>query len=183
MKKLSIEKIIENWIINYLGLDKYEYIMNNFEKTDVSIDKDFQRKFNSFYVVRRNTNWRKIYYDYMEKNKNNKNITFSEIITYLYKKTGNIEASFSSKLLATINPNMPIWDQYILKNLNKELKGNSKEERLINAIELYDDIVKWFNHFLEDPITRKYISALDKIITTYKISDVKKIDYILWSIR
>ena len=44
MKKLSIEKIIENWIINYLGLDKYEYIMNNFEKTDVSIDKDFQRK-------------------------------------------------------------------------------------------------------------------------------------------
>lgn len=81
MKDLSIEKIIENWIINSLGLDKYEYIMDNLTKTEVSIDKDFQRNFNSFYVVRRDINWRKIYYNYMEKNKNNKNVTFSEIIT------------------------------------------------------------------------------------------------------
>ncbi len=183
MKDLSIEKIIENWIINSLGLDKYKYIMDNLTKTDVSIDNDFQRNFNSFYVVRRDANWRKVYYDYMEKNKNNKNITFSEIITYLYKKTGNIEASFSSKLLATINPNMPIWDQYILKNLNKELNGNTKEERLHNAIKLYDEIVEWFNVFLNEPTAKKYIAAFDKVITTYKMTDIKKIDYILWSIR
>lgn len=88
MKKLSIEKIIENWIINYLGLDKYEYIMNNFEKTDVSIDKDFQRKFNSFYVVRRNTNWRKIYYDYMEKIKIIKVLLSQRLLHTYIKKQG-----------------------------------------------------------------------------------------------
>lgn len=78
---------------------------------------------------------------------------------------------------------MPIWDQYILKNLNKELNGNTKEERLDNAIKLYDEIVKWFNDFLNESTTKKYIAAFDKVIKTYKMTDIKKIDYILWSIR
>ena len=101
----------------------------------------------------------------------------------LLHKTGNIEASFSSKLLATINPNIPIWDQYILKNLNKELNENTKEERLHNEIKLYDEIVEWVNGFLNESVVKKYIAAFDKVITTYKMTDIKKIDYILWSIR
>ena len=34
-----------------------------------------------------------------------------------YKEIGNIEASFSSKMIATIDPNMPIWDRYVMQNL------------------------------------------------------------------
>lgn len=87
MKDLSIERIIENWIINSLGLDKYEYIMDNLIKTDVSIDKDFQRKFNSFYIVRRDANWRKIYYDYMEKIRIIKILLFQRLLrTYIKKQ-------------------------------------------------------------------------------------------------
>ena len=37
-----------------------------------------------------------------------------------------IEASFSSKMLATINADMPIWDRYVVQNLCLDLKGKTK---------------------------------------------------------
>ena len=52
------------------------------------------------------------------------------ILNEIYQKTGNIEGSFTSKLLATINPNLPIWDQYVLKNIGLKVKETSKEEKI-----------------------------------------------------
>jgi hypothetical protein len=47
---------------------------------------------------------------------------FEEVIWYLYEKTVQVEASFCSKLLCTIQPNMPIWDVYVLKKLGLKIK-------------------------------------------------------------
>lgn len=60
----------------------------------------FNEHSTGFYIVRRNESWRKSYYEYFESVKNGKQ-TFENIITYLYESTGNIELSFSSKMLAT----------------------------------------------------------------------------------
>lgn len=117
----SFKKFQKNAIIRFLALDKYNYIKENINKCDVSSNLEFQKRFNAFYRVRRDAKWRKLFYTYFESIKNKKNITFDEILDYMYKETGNIEASFCSKLLSTINPNMPIWDQYVLKNLNLEV--------------------------------------------------------------
>ena len=46
----------------------------------------------------------------------------------MYEATGNIEASFSSKMLATINTDMPIWDCYVVQNLCLNMKGKTKED-------------------------------------------------------
>ena len=59
-----------------------------------------------------------------------------------------IEASFSSKMLATIDPSKPIWDQYVLKNLGLQLKGKDAESKLKNAIDLYSKIEDWYNSYL-----------------------------------
>lgn len=43
---------------------------------------------------------------------------FEEILRELYDLTnGRIEASFSSKMYATLYPEKPIWDQFVLKFL------------------------------------------------------------------
>ena len=76
--------------------------------TNVATDIDFQRIFNGFYIVRRNEDWRKCYYEHFESIKNG-SPTFESIIAYLYECTGNIEPSFSSKMLATIFSEKPIW--------------------------------------------------------------------------
>ena len=144
---INTNTIIENLISQTFALDKYKKIIESVKQVNVSTDMEFQKTFNHFYKVRRNEQWRKAYYDLFEECKNNSDLKFEDIITNLYKNTNQIEASFSSKLLATINPNMPIWDQYVLLNLNLQLIGKTKDERLINAISLYSDIIKWYKDF------------------------------------
>ena len=110
---------------------------------------EFQRMFNGYYKVRRNENWQKEYYAiFTEAKKNPENYTFERILRKLHEKTRMIEASFSSKMLATIDPSKPIWDQYVLKNLGLQLKGKDAESKLKNAIDLYSKIEDWYNSYL-----------------------------------
>ena len=96
MINIDAKKVIETRIAESMGFDKYKQIMEMVRKTDVSSDPDFQRTFNGFYRVRRNVEWRKVYYDLFESVKGS-NPSFEYIIRTMYEATGNIEASFSSK--------------------------------------------------------------------------------------
>lgn len=87
-------------------------------------------------------------------------------------------------MLATIIPEKPIWDRYVVQNLNMQLTGTTKEEKLKNAIMFYADIEKWYADFLETEKGKECISEFDQVLPDYKgISKIKKIDSILWSIR
>lgn len=179
----EVSKIFQKRLASSMGLDKYQYIMEQVSTVNVAVDTDFQRAFNGFYIVRRNDTWRRFYYEYFESVKNS-TPTFASIITYLYECTGNIEPSFSSKMLATIQPEKPIWDRYVVQNLNIQLTGTTKEEKLKNAITLYADMEKWYTNFLETEKGKECIREFDRVLPDYKgISQIKKIDSILWSIR
>ena len=176
--------VLQNRLAELMGLDKYKRIMEQAPKTDVSADKDFQQLFNGYYRIRRDETWRNAYYTYFEKAKN-ANPSFEDIITYLFEKSGgNVEASFSSKMLATINKEKPIWDQYVIQNLNLQLSGKTKEEKLKNAIHLYDEIEQWYAKFLESEKGKECVSTFNRFFPEYEwISDTKKMDTILWSLR
>lgn len=179
----DVNKVFQERLAASMGLDKYQFIIEKVKETDVSMDVDFQRIFNGFYIVRRNEAWRKVYYKCFENVKGSAP-TFASILTHLYECTGNIEPSFSSKMLATILPDKPIWDRYVVQNLNLELVGRTKEERLANAIALYANIEKWYADFLQTDKAKECIEAFDRVMPDYKhISSIKKIDCILWSIR
>ena len=181
--KFDVNKIFQERLASSMGLDKYQFIMEQVNKTDISIDAEFQRTFNGFYIVRRNEEWRKAYYEYFESVKKGAP-TFTSILIHLYECTGNIEPSFSSKMLTTIFPDKPIWDRYVVQNLNMELKGRTKQERLENAIVLYTDIERWYADFLQTDKAKECIEVFDHVMPDYKhISSIKKIDSILWSIR
>jgi len=181
--RIDVKTILEKRLAESLGLDKYQYIMDHVMNTDVSKESVFQRTFNGFYIVRRNEEWRRKYYSYFESIKHTQP-TFEEILTYLYKNTGNIELSFSSKMLATILPEKPIWDKYVVKNLNIKLVGNTKEEKLKNAISLYDEIEKWYLNYLESDDGKECIREFEQYLPNYKwVHDIKKLDTLLWSIR
>ena len=180
---IDSKKVIEARIAESMGFDKYKQIMETVRKTNVSTDLDFQRIFNAFYRVRRNAEWRKTYYDLFETSKNN-NPSFESIIRTMYEATGNIEASFSSKMLATINSEMPIWDRYVVQNLCLEMRGKTKEDQLKCAVDLYNKMISWYEGFLQTENGRDCIAEFDRILPGYVwMSDVKKIDFYLWSIR
>ena len=176
---VTFEDFQLNTMARLLGMDEYTYLRDHLEPKN----PDFQRKYNSFYKIRRDQEWRNIYFSYFQKNKDNVNITFDEILDYLFKKTGNVEASFSSKMLATINPQMPIWDSYVLQFFGLKLEGESKEDRVQNAKELYRQIVEIENKMLADAKVKKEIKQFQSFFQKYNIPENKALDYMIWGYR
>ena len=172
MLYLNPHRIIEARIAESMGFDKYKMIIENVRKVDVSADLDFQRTYNGFYRIRRNAEWRAAYYGLFEEIKNS-NPTFEQIIRTLYRDTGNIEASFSSKMLATVDVNKPIWDRYVASNLCLNLKGKTKDEQLECAIDLYNQMICWYEDFVKTENGKECSAEFNKILPDYAwMSDV-----------
>lgn len=177
-RKLDAAEILQAQLARSLGLDRYAQIM-----AGDSASPNFQRAFNGYYRIRRNEAWRRQYYALFAKAREER-CPFEQIITELYELTGNVEASFSSKMLATIDASKPIWDQYVLQNLGLELGGKTKEEKLQNAVALYARIEGWYADYLTTAEARDAIETFERLLPDYAwVSDTKKIDCLLWSKR
>ena len=163
-------------------MERYAYIMRRVYDADVSSDAEFQRTFNAFYRVRRNEAWRKRFYDLFEECKNKEDLSFEYILRSLYSLTGNIEASFSSKMLATLNAQMPIWDSIVLSRLQiKPTTSTDKEMRILDAIEIYKNIAYRYDGFLQADKAQEVLDKFDEAFPEYEnFSEIKKIDFLLW---
>lgn len=175
---INAKEVLQAQLARGLGLDRYADIMRGDPASP-----EFRRAFNGYYRIRRNEEWRQHYYDLFVKAKDER-LSFEQIITELYQLTGNVESSFSSKMLATIDASKPIWDQYVLQNLGLELTGKSQEEKLQNAVDLYDRIVRWYDDYLTTAEAKTNIAEFDHLLPEYAwVSETKKIDCLLWSKR
>ena len=163
-----------------IGIEKYNWIMKRVHEVDVSADVEFQKFFNGFYRMRqRPASFYQSYYAYLESNKNNSALTFESIVTHLYEETGSIHASFSSKLLATVNPDMPIWDRFVLQNLGLRTPYYYEKDRLQKTVQLYERICDWY----QSEEAKEKLQVFNELFPNAEISDVKKIDFILWATR
>ena len=166
------------------GMDAYSEIMDTFRDTDISTDAQFRKCFTCFYKVRRNAAWRQFFYRYFEEIKNRENVEFAEIITKIYEETGRVEASFSSKLLATLDSNMPIIDRLVLEKLGQKMSGKSAEEKLARAIAIHGQLVQWYQAFLETEEAQRYIGQFDVHFPEHRgFSATKKIGFLIWADR
>ena len=178
----DIEKALDNLEKKAQDIQHYMNIMSKVKDINVADDQDFQREFDFFYKVRRNAEWRKKFFEIFEKKKK-KNCSYKEIITELYESTGQVEASFASKMLASIDEDMPIWDSKVLERIGINVSKKRGQKKLEETIELYDDIVKWYRDLKNNKESyNEYIASFDSRFPDYSsISDIKKIDFILWS--
>jgi hypothetical protein len=172
--------IIEKGLIKYVKIMQYYNVSE-----DLSKDLKFQTLYDGFYRVRRNKDWRKYYFELMQ-DVRNKDVSFSDIVKIMYEKTHRIEASFSSKLLATINTKYPIIDQYVLKNLGiRNIPSNiDSNEKLKRIIDNYNYICVLYGAIVDSKEGKEKIEFFNSKFPEYKwISDTKKIDFLLWSKR
>lgn len=166
------------------GIEKYIALMTNFHQTNVAKDRSFQTLFDDFYQVRRNEDWRKVFFSYLEKCKND-TIDLPIVLRYLYINApkNRVELSFSSKLLHTVDPSYPIYD----KKVSNYLKMKSPydyykwpaEKKLEYQIQTYQKICDWYKTS-DEPIG--LTERFDKLFPQYadKIGWIKKADFIIW---
>lgn len=184
LKPATVAYWVEKMDVDYKriqsSLQTYLWIMHRIHETDVSTDADFQRRFNGFYRIRQKpSSFYHIFYHYFEQNKDNQHLTFEDVVTYLHHATGYIYASFSSKLLATVRPDMPVWDKFVLQNLNLRAPYFYDKARLQKTVAIYAQICSWYT----TTAAAEKIAVFNRQFPDTDISDVKKADYILWASR
>lgn len=67
-------------------------------------------------------------------------MAFGDVLREMHELTGNVEASFTSKMIATLHPDKPIWDNLVLARIGLRLSGTTAQTKLENAVELYGQI-------------------------------------------
>lgn len=166
------------------GIAKYLAIMDRRDMVDVSTDADFQRAYNGFYrVQRRSPHWYQTYYGLMEQLKGTAP-TFDTVLDAVHAKTGRYEPSFSSKLVATLNPAKPVWDIHVLKNIGHSPPRYSHPAKLNMAKGSYTAIESWYDTFLSSTEATDCIQLFDSMVTEHaRLTPLKKVDLILWQMR
>lgn len=165
------------------GLGKYCRIQSMYWQVDVSKSRVFQKAFNGFYRVRRNSEWQEHFYSLLERGKTEE-MDFAQVLQALYEKTGNIEASFCSKLIATRYPDRPIIDRFVLENVGLALPKPYEQDRLHKTIKVYDHLLQRYADMLKDPKHREAVDQLrEKYTEANSITDLKALDLILWQTR
>ena len=120
----------------------------------------------------------------MQREKASQILSFANTLCEMHGRTGNVEASFTSKMIATLDPNRPIWDSIVLERLGLRLKGTTAKAKLENAVGVYESIEGWYADYLATEDAARNIALFDVLLPDYAwLTPVKKVDFLLWSSR
>ena len=164
------------------GLAKYSWIQEQLRRRDVSIDIEFQRRFGGFYRVRRGEEWRDMFFRLLERYKTDSG-TFGDAVSHLQIETGRFEASFASKLTATIDPSLPVIDSVVLRNVGLRLPATGARRRLDRIIEVHTELSHLYLEFLESDMGHCLVRRFMEAYPESAVTDVKKLDFVLWQTR
>lgn len=168
----------------------YFYINEVFAKNEpVSNNIDFRERYKSFYVMRTagltEEHFNK-YFELLDKRVNNLETILNELYAIkTLKGLNSFQFSFATKLLHTLDNNLPIYDKLIKKTLGlpEPYKYQDSNDKKLRALLSYYENLKRIYAELLGKITVKQI--IEEIREHFgwaanEITDVKILDFILW---
>jgi hypothetical protein len=181
---LTKEKIDSALALPKLGkaVETYLHLQNDLRRLDVSVGRPFQRKFSGYYRVRRGAEWQRHFYGLLEKYKAT-GVSFVRVLVELHEATGRMEASFSSKLVGSIHPDLPIIDSVVLKHLDLRLPLKGAENRAARINEIHKALITKFADFLDTDDGKYLTRRFRDTHGTATITEVKMLDFVLWVTR
>ncbi len=168
-------------------LRRYDQLQRSLLVTNVASDIPYQTTFNGYYRMQRRTqDWYRFFFSVLEREKRNDEITFRQIIEEVYGTGHRVEPSFSSKLVATIRPELPVYDKYIRENLSLVIPRQNEppEDRVREFIGVYSLLETQMTELVRSETFRELKKRFDDRFSTYvHFTDVKKLDLLLWQYR
>lgn len=122
------------------------------------------------------------YYQLMERSKT-RPTTFAEALMSLAADSGRVEASFASKLVATLDPSQPIIDQHVLRNFGLRMPYAQEANRLDKVIELHAELQRRYDRMLGSDVGRAICERFRLRFPAADIGDLKRVDLVLWQHR
>ena len=165
-----------------VGLAKYEWLQKELPLRNVSSDGEYQKRFGGFYRVRRNSEWRTAFFRILERAKSSP-VSFGEALRALHVATGRVEASFASKLVATLDPAQPVIDSVVFKNLGLKLPPAAASSRFAEIEALHRELRALYSDYLASEAGRELISRFQQAYPRSHVTEIKMLDLVLWQSR
>jgi hypothetical protein len=166
-----------------IPLRKYVWIQEQFIRTlDPQKDSEFRTRFNGFYRVRRNLKWQDAFYGLMGELRG-KSTDIKSVLNEIRNRTGRIEASFASKLIATLDPMCPVIDSVVLRNLGLRLPKFGAQNRIELICDVYKSLADILTNYLTSQHGRNLVSEFRTNFKSVEITEMKMLDLVLWQLR
>jgi hypothetical protein len=115
----------------------------------------------------------------VERGKNNPGLTFADVLGHLHEAFYRVDASFSARLLHTLQPDMPTWDLHIGQNTGIRIPAYHSRDQIATAVKRYGELARWFAAYRDSPDGTALLRLFDTRFPASGISDIKKIDLVL----
>ncbi|QUD90976.1 hypothetical protein [Phenylobacterium montanum] len=147
-----------------------------------------RRRFNAYYGVRRNAAWRMSFYARFEAAKHSTRSAselFEDVVEGIRADTGRIEASFASKLVATLRPNSPVIDSVVRAWLSLHTEPPRFASQTATVVTYY----RWLEAVMLETAAsagaRRWSAAFEEAFPSpageHAISDLKRLDFLIWA--
>lgn len=165
------------------GLARYVWLQSRVAAQDgFEVDPEFRRRYNRFYRVRRGPEWQNVFYNLMAR-ANKEQLDFRAVLLALHSATNRYEASFASKLVATLDASKPVIDAFVLQNVGLRLPISAVPDRFDRICDVYGELISIVCSFLSGECGQYLITAFRRVHPTAKITKVKMLDLVLWQTR
>jgi hypothetical protein len=161
-------------------LAAYRWLMQSLPDVDVSNDKEFQQRFSAFHrISHRSPAWQATYFQRLEVAKVI-GAEFADVLEELWEETGRYEPAYASRLVATVDPGQPVWDQHTLTRTGLRAPGYLDPDKLRHAGGVYYEIRKWYAAYLESPGGQRLVACFDEEAPELRdINALKKVEFAL----
>lgn len=166
-------------------LQKYFFIKKEYKKDRIENHLQFQKKYKKFYAMYSaglTEEFFKIYFSILDK----KEKSLKKILLELYdipRRNGSkaIQFSFATKLLHTINNNLPIYDKFVGKFFGLSVRGRTKEDRIKSCLQNYSQLKKYYEGLVGSSYSDIVLFRQKFKCHENLISDVKILDFMIWA--
>jgi len=147
-----------------------------------------RRRFNAYYGVRRNAAWRSLFYARFEAAKTSSlapAALFEDLLAGIQADTGRVEASFASKLVATLRPDSPIIDSVVRGWLARRLTPPPFGGGVTAAVAYYRWLEDVFDEAAASPEAKAWGSVFAATFPLEPgeapVSAAKQLDFLIWA--
>jgi hypothetical protein len=187
-----IEKISEGQGTLFSGIkqesiDVYKFLQDEYMKGSIESNYLFQFVFRSYYRLDNaglSDKMKESFFRLLS----NKKVTLKDILSELYniptlKGKQTIQFSFATKLLHTINNDLPIFDSEVGMVFNMRVKGADKNKKIDSCEEIYAKLRDLYEELQNNKQIKEIVSKFRRHFNlTTEISDGKVLDFIIWSL-
>jgi len=181
----------ENIILTKIGKDNvdiYLFLMKEFKKGGILDNHVFQLVFRAYYQLDNpgfSKEQKKRFFQLFNQRQQN----LDNIISDLYSIKKNIQFSFTTKLLHTVDTSKPIFDKYVGRSLkmgNVYGANQTRPKRIDLCLKKIDSCYELLTSRTQELLSRKEVQKMiEDFHKMYpngrQISDMKVLDFILWT--